>query len=194
VSDKDAALSYTAGTGPPEDGGMDSGLLLLSLAVALLLSMALWWWIARRASAAARRRGAGYRLVAALKAYSAWVDRHRDLPLDGRPPEELAMPAPLEQALRIKNEDFPELSPPMVQLLLSHSRLMELLWRHSLLRIGGAMPGPVYRDPQYLTLRDWQENILEQLIGGCRVLTGDAGPWRPTTADFAFSSSSLDQA
>ncbi|MBA2672515.1 hypothetical protein [Ramlibacter sp.] len=162
--------------------------LPLCLVLALFLSMGVWGWIARRASAAARLRAAGYRLIAALQAYSAWVELQRDEPLEGRTPEELSLPEPLRLALSIKESSFPQLAPAMVQLLLSHSRLMEMLWRRQLLRLSGAAPPPVYRDPRYLSLRDWQERILEQLITGCRQQIGEDQPWRPTGSDFAFSS------
>jgi hypothetical protein len=159
------------------------------LALALLLSLGAWSWVVRRASAAARLRGAGYRLIAALQAYYAWVELQRDEPLEARTPEELSLPEPLERALALKKSDFPQLAPAMVQLLLSHSRLMELLWGRQLLRLGGAAPQPVYRDPRYVALRDWQEDILEQLIAGCREQIGeDRAVWRPTGSDFAFSS------
>lgn len=162
--------------------------LALSLGIALLLSMGAWGWIARRASAAARLRAAGHRFIAALQAYSAWVELQRDEPLAAHTPEELSLPDPLERALALKNSDFPQLAPAMVQLLLSHSRLMELLWRQQLLHLGGAAPPPIYRDPRYLALRDWQEDILEELITGCRSQIGEDRPWRPTGSDFAFSS------
>ena len=162
--------------------------LTICLVLALLLSMGAWGWVVRRASAAARLRGAGYRFIAALQAYSAWVELQRDEPLEARTPQELSLPEPLERALSIKSSDFPQLSQAMVQLLLSHSRLMELLWRRQLLRLSGAAPGPVYRDPRYVALRDWQEDILQQLVAGCRQQIGEDRSWQPTRSDFAFSS------
>jgi hypothetical protein len=131
----------------------------------------------------------GYRLIHALKAYSAWIEYQRDLPFTARSLDELTSPEPLTQARRIKREYFPSLSQHMVRLLQTHSRVIEYLWQQNLLRLSqGSGWRPAYEDPQYQQLRGAQEDLIDEMIDICRELTGDARrPWQRTGSDFAFS-------
>ena len=133
----------------------------------------------------------GYRLIHALKEYSAWIEYQRDLPFTARSLDELTSPEPLTLARQIKRECFPELSQHMVRLLQAHSRVIEYLWQQNLLRLSqGSGWRPAYEDSQYQQLRGAQEDLIDEMIDICRELTGDARrPWRETGSDFAFSNS-----
>jgi hypothetical protein len=163
--------------------------LLLSaavlVAVALVLSRA-WVGMTRRA---ARRRTAGYQLMDCLKAYTAWIDCHRAEPLLHHNPEELTIPAVLAQAVRIKDDNFPQLSGLMVQLLQTHRELMQYLWEENILRLAHSAPlRPHYADPRYHEVRDRQDAALDSLFLRCRQLIGDSEiGWQRTRSDFSFS-------
>src|SRR5690606_8910940 len=123
---------------------------------------------------AARRRAAGYQLMDCLKAYTAWIDWHRDEPLLHRDPESLSIPAALAQAVQIKDQHFPELGRLMLQLLQTHRELMQYLWEQNILRVsGGGINRPHYADPRYHQLRDMQDAALDSLFLKCRELIGD---------------------
>lgn len=162
----------------------------LYLVPALAIAAALWRVRARAALRAAKRRAAGYELMDCLKAYSAWVDWHRDEPLLHQNPEELSIPAVLKQAVHIKDEHFPELAKLMVQLLQSHRELMEYFWEENILRMthAGGARRPHYADPRYHRLRDLQDAALDSLFLRCRQLIGDhQREWTRTRSDFSFS-------
>jgi hypothetical protein len=163
---------------------------LLLVGLALAVAVVLWRMRVRVQRRVARRRAAGYQLIDCLKAYTAWIDWHRDEPLLHQDPETLVVPAPLAQAVQIKDEHFPELSKLMLQLLESHRELMKYLWEENILRMTGAGSGrPHYADPRYHALRDTQDAALDSLFLRCRQLIGDAGSeWRRTRSDFSFSS------
>jgi hypothetical protein len=135
----------------------------------------------------------GYRLIHALREYSAWIDYQRDLPFTARSLEELTSPAPLTRARQIKRDWFPDLSQHMVLLLQAHSRVIEYLWQQNLLRLSQASAWrPAHEDRQYQQLRGAQEDLIDDMIALCRELIGDAcQPWRRTGSDFSFSSSNL---
>ena len=139
-------------------------------------------------------RAQGYRLIHALREYSAWIDYQRDLPFTDRSLDELTSPEPLTHARRIKREFFPDLSQHMVRLLQAHSRVIEYLWQQNLVRLSqGSGWMPAYEDKQYQQLRGAQEELIDDMIELCRALIGDAGePWRRTGSDFVFSNSSID--
>ena len=171
---------------------MDFSLLLFSLLLAVALLGPLWVWRHRANKRAARRRAAGYRLMDCLKAYSAWVDWHRDEPLLHQNPENLTIPAALAQAFQIRDEWFPELAGLMVQLLHSHRELMQYFWEENILRMTQASQRPYYADPRYHHLRDAQDLTLDKLFERCRELIGDAEvAWHRTRSDFSFSSGGL---
>lgn len=159
-------------------------------AVALAIAVALWRLRARMLKRAARRRAAGYQLMDCLKAYTAWIDWHRDEPLLHRDPENLGIPAALAQAVQVKDQHFPELSKLMVQLLQSHRELMQYLWEQNILRVSGGRPNrPHYADPRYHQLRDMQDAALDSLFLRCRELIGETEvEWKRTRSDFTFSS------
>lgn len=162
---------------------------LLSAAGLLAVGLPLWWLRGRVVQRAARRR-AGHRLMDCLKAYSAWVDWHRDEPLLHQNPEDLTIPAALAQACQIKDQWFPELGPLMVQLLHSHRELMQYFWEQNILRLSlAATARPHYADPRYHQLRDQQDGALDSLFMHCRQLIGDTeSNWQRTRSDFSFSS------
>ena len=137
-----------------------------------------------------RLRARGYELIFSLKSYSAWVDSWCDEPLMSRIPDELALPEPLARAREIRDTAFPGLSQHMVRLLQSHSRLIEHLWRHNLLRLGQATGWrPAWQDPHYQQIRGAQEDLIQEMIGLTQEMIGDrAQEWRRTGTDFAFSS------
>lgn len=175
---------------PVFPNALDSWLPILLVAAALAIVAALWRLRARAVRRAARRRAAGYQLIDCLKAYTAWIDWHRDEPLLHQNPEELTIPAALAQAVQIKDEHFPQLSPLMVQLLQAHRELMQYLWEENILRMGGAAQRPHYADPRYHALRDMQDATLDSLFLRCRELIGDSEvTWSRTHSDFNFSSS-----
>lgn len=162
----------------------------LYAALGLAIVLVLWRLRVRARRRAARRRAAGYELMDCLKAYSAWIDWHRDEPLLHQNPEELSIPAVLKQAVRIKDEHFPELSKPMVQLLQTHRALMEYFWEENILRMqhAGGTLRPHYADPRYHRLRDQQDSALDSLFLRCRQLIGDdSRAWTRTRSDFSFS-------
>jgi hypothetical protein len=138
-------------------------------------------------------RAHGYRLIHALRAYSAWIDYQRDLPFTARSLDELTSPEPLTQARQIKRDWFPDLSQHMVRLLQAHSRVIEYLWQQNLLRLSqGSGWRPAYEDKQYQQLRGAQEELIDEMIALCREIIGDASqPWRSTGSDFTFGGSSL---
>lgn len=169
---------------------LDPYLPALLVALALAAAVALWRVRSRLLKRAARRRAAGYRLMDCLKAYTAWVDWHRDEPLLHRDPENLDIPAALAQAVQVKDEHFPELSRFMLQLLQTHRELMQYLWEENILRMSHAgQQRPYYADPRYHQLRDTQDAALDMLFLRCRELIGEKhGEWRNTRSDFSFSS------
>jgi hypothetical protein len=169
---------------------MDLSLILLSLLLAVALLGPLWVLRHRARKLAARRRAAGYRLMDCLKAYSAWVDWHRDEPLLHQSPENLTIPAALAQAFQIRDEWFPDLAGLMVQLLHSHRELMQYFWEENILRMThSASQRPHYADPRYHHLRDMQDAALDSLFMRCRQLIGDDDlNWHRTRSDFTFSS------
>ena len=168
----------------------DNLLPLILVGLGLAVAFALWRVRVRFVRRAARRRAAGYRLMDCLKAYTAWIDWHRDEPLLHRDPESLSIPAALAQAVQIKDEFVPELSKLMVQLLQTHRELMQYLWEENILRMTHAgHQRPYYADPRYHQLRDTQDAALDTLFLRCRELIGDANTeWRHTRSDFSFSS------
>ncbi|MEJ8839697.1 hypothetical protein [Ramlibacter sp. AN1133] len=173
----------------------DSDLLYPLALVVLALAAAgvLWRLRWRRARRLARRRAAGYQLIDALKAYTTWIDWHRDEPLLHQNPDEAGIPAALAQAVQIKDEHFPELSGLMLQLLQTHRELMQYLWEENILRMTHAAPlRPHYADPRYHNVRDRQDAALDSLFLRCRQLIGDSGSdWQRTRSDFSFSSGGM---
>jgi Trm5-related predicted tRNA methylase len=169
---------------------LDPYLPALLATLALAAVVALWRVRSRLLKRAARRRAAGYRLMDCLKAYTAWVDWHRDEPLLHRDPENLDIPAALAQAVQVKDEHFPELSRFMLQLLQTHRELMQYLWEENILRMTHAgQQRPYYADPRYHQLRDTQDAALDTLFLRCRELIGEKhSKWRNTRSDFSFSS------
>jgi hypothetical protein len=166
--------------------------LLFPLALvvaALALGFVLWRLRRRLVRRSALRRTAGYELMDCLKAYTAWIDWHRDEPLLHQRPQEAGLPAPLAQAVQIKDGHFPELSPLMVQLLQAHRELVQYLWEENILRLTHAAPlRPHYADPRYHQLRDRQDATLDSLFLHCRRLIGDDElAWHRTRSDFSFS-------
>ncbi|NML45207.1 hypothetical protein HHL11_15745 [Ramlibacter sp. G-1-2-2] len=158
------------------------------MAAAALL-VPLWVVRSRIVKQVQRRRNAAYRLMDCLKAYSAWVDWHRDEPLLHQNPEELTVPAALAQACQIKDESLPELSALMVKLLQTHRELMQYFWEENILRMTQASLRPHYADPRYHHLRDLQDAALDSLFMRCRQLIGeDDLTWHRTRSDFSFSS------
>ena len=162
----------------------------LGVAAALAVALALWRLRVRSARRLARRRAAGYQLMDCLKAYTAWIDWHRDEPLLHQDPAEAGLPAPLAQAVQIKDAHFPELSGLVLQLLQAHQELMQYLWEENLLRMRHAAPQrPHYADPRYHNVRDRQDAALDSLFLRCRALIGDSTTdWQRTRSDFSFSS------
>lgn len=171
-------------------------LLIPSLIGALSLAAAgtaVYRWVRHLGRERARQlRAQGYRLIHALREYSAWIDYQRDQPFTARSLDELTSPAPLTRARQIKREWFPGLSQHMVRLLQAHSRVIEYLWQENLLRLSqGSGWRPAYEDRQYQQLRGAQEELIDEMIALCRELIGDAGvPWRATGSDFTFGGSS----
>lgn len=146
--------------------------------------------VARRQRAKIRR-AQGYRLIHALRAYSAWIERQRDRPLTARSLDELTSPEPLTLAREIKQKWFPTLAQYMVPLLQAHSRMIEYLWEQSLLRLSqGSAWQPAHQDAHYQQLRGAQEDLIDEMIATCRELIGDSPQvWERTGSDFAFSNS-----
>lgn len=171
------------------DPDLQSSLLLAAAALAIVLVLGrLWVRMLRRAS---RRRHAGYELMDALKAYTVWIDWHRDEPLLQQAPDTMALPAPLAKAVEIQDRHFPELTRLMQQLLRSHRQLMQYLWEDTVLRTTRAPTlRPHYADPHYHQLRDTQDAALDSLFARCRERIGQTeSGWRRTRSDFSFSSS-----
>lgn len=170
---------------------LDDPFPLLVLLAALAIGSVLWRLRVRARQRAAWRRAAGYELMDALRAYTAWIDWHRDERLLHRQnPDELALPAVLAQAVQVKDAHFPELSGPMLELLHAHRALMQYLWEQDILRIAqSAPPRPHYADPAYHAIRDRQDAALDSLFSRCRELIGEErAQWRRTRSDFSFSS------
>ena len=161
------------------------------IAIIAIAGIAFLLW--RRHRRLARRRAAGYRLMDCLKAYTVWIDWHRGEPLLHQEPESLSIPAPLAQAVQIKDEHFPELGGLMLQLLQTHRELMEYLWEENILRRSQAAPlRPHFADPRYHNVRDRQDATLDSLFLRCRELIGDSGSeWQRTRSDFSFSSGGM---
>lgn len=174
----------------PAPERIDDYIPYLLVALAVAVALVLWRLRVQFVRRAARRRAAGYRLMDCLKAYTAWIDWHRDEPLLHRDPESLSIPAALAQAVQIKDEHFPELHKLMLQLLQTHRQLMEYLWEENILRMThSGHQRPYYADPRYHQLRDTQDAALDSLFLRCRELIGDANSeWRHTRSDFSFSS------
>lgn len=167
---------------------------LLLVAVALAIALVLWRLRVRLARRAAVRRAAGYQLMDCLKAYTAWIDWHRDEPLlHHQNRQDNGIPAALAQAVQLKDEHFPELAGLMLQLLQTHRELMQYLWEQNILRMThAAAVKPHYADPRYHQLRDRQDAALDSLFLRCRQLIGDSDTtWHRTRSDFSFSSGSM---
>jgi len=176
---------------PIDDLFIPSLIGALGLAAA---AAAVYLWMRHASRVRARQlRAQGYRLIHALREYSAWIDYQRDLPFTARSLDELTSPAPLTQARHIKRDWFPELSQHMVRLLQAHSRVIEYLWQQNLLRLSqGSGWRPAHEDRQYQQLRGAQEDLIDEMIALCRDAIGDARqPWRRTGSDFSFSNSGL---
>jgi hypothetical protein len=158
------------------------------IAIVAIAVIALLLW--RRHRRLAQRRAAGYRLMDCLKAYTVWIDWHRGEPLLHQEPENLSIPAPLAQAVKIKDEHFPELHRLTVQLLETHRELMKYLWEENILRMTHASHQRAhYADPRYHALRDTQDAALDSLFMRCRQLIGEGEmTWTRTRSDFNFSS------
>ena len=155
---------------------------------------AVYLWLRHLGRARAKElRAQGYRLIHALREYSAWIDFQRDLPLTAGSLDELASPEPLTQAGRIQRECFPGLLQHMVRLLQAHSRVIEYLRQQDLVGLSrGSGWQHAYEDMQYQQLRGAQEDLIDDMIALCRELIGDASqPWRSTGSDFAFTNSSM---
>ena len=168
----------------------DTLMPLAVVTIALAVVLVLWRLRVQAVRRAARRRSAGYQLMDALKAYSAWIDWHRDEPLLHQDPETLSIPAALAQAVQIKDEHFPQLGKLMLQLLQAHRELMQYLWEENSLRMSGSSQRPYYADPRYHQLRDAQDATLDSLFLRCRDLIGDTDSgWKRTRSDFSFSNS-----
>jgi hypothetical protein len=164
-------------------------ILLTALAVTAVGS-ALFHWARRLArKRVARLRTESYRFIHALKAYSAWIECQRDLPFTARSLDEMTSPEPLDQARAIKRDWFPDLHPQIVRLMRAHHRMIEYLWQQSLLRLSqGSGWCPASEDPVYQQLRSEQEDLIDEMIGACRQITGDADrDWQRTGSDFNFS-------
>lgn len=163
------------------------------VAIALAIALLLWRVRLRAARRTAQRRAAGYQLMDCLKAYTAWIDWHRDEPLLHQNPEPTGIPAPLAQAVQIKDQHFPELSGLMLQLLQTHRELMQYLWEENILRMTHSAPlRPHYADPRYHNVRDRQDATLDSLFLKCRQLIGDSEiVWHRTRSDFSFSSGGM---
>ncbi|GAB3650368.1 hypothetical protein [Ramlibacter alkalitolerans] len=162
---------------------------LCLVVIALVIAGVLWrirWLRARRL---ARRRAAGYQLIDCLKAYTSWIDWHRDEGVQQQTPQDSALPATLAQAVEIKDEHFPELTALMQQLLRTHHELMHYLREENALRMAKVAPLRAhYADPRYHNLRDRQDAALDSLFMRCRQLIGDSGQeWQRTRSDFSFS-------
>jgi hypothetical protein len=167
-------------------------LLAAALLLAVLLLGRVWTRVARRA---ARRRHAGYQLMDALKAYTVWIDWHRDDAMQHQTAETVTVPPPLVKAVQLKDRHFPELSRLMQQLLQTHRQLMQYLWEGNVLRNRESAPArPHYADPRYHQLRDRQDAALDSLFLRCRESIGDGDTqWRRTRSDFSFSSGLASQ-
>ena len=163
---------------------------LLLVAAALAVAVALWRLRARLLKHMARRRQAGYQLMDGLKAYTVWIDWHRDEPQLHQDPGTLTIPAALARAVEIQDQHFPELSRLMAQLLQTHQELMRYLWEENILRMTDeAQRRPHYADPRYHQLRDTQDAALDSLFANCRELIGDSeSGWHRTRSDFSFTS------
>ena len=162
---------------------------LLLVALAIVAALVLWRLRASMLRRAARRRAAGYQLMDCLKAYTVWIDWHRDEPLLHQNPQDSGIPAALSQAVQLKDAHFPELAGPMLQLLQTHRELMKYLWEENILRMTHSTQRPHYADPRYHQLRDTQDAALDSLFVRCRQLIGDSdSEWRRTRSDFSFSS------
>ena len=174
----------------PASERIDEIIPLVLVGIVIAIAILLWRVRVRIVRRAAKRRAAGYRLMDCLKAYTAWIDWHRDEPLLHRDPESLSIPAALAQAVQLKDEHFPELAKLMVQLLQTHRELMQYLWEENILRMThSGHQRPYYADPRYHQLRDTQDAALDSLFLRCRELIGDANSeWRHTRSDFSFSS------
>lgn len=135
----------------------------------------------------------GYRLIHALRAYSAWIEYQSGLSFEAHSREELALPEPLAQACSITGQWFPGLSQHLGRLLQAHGRVIEHLWRqHQLRQVREAAGQRARPDRQYQQLRGAQEDLVDEMIALCREIIGDARePWRGTGSDFSFSGSGL---
>jgi hypothetical protein len=163
---------------------------LLLAAASLAIALVLWRIWSRMLRQASRRRHAGYQMMDALKAYTVWIDWHRDEPLVHQAPDRVGIPAPLARAVDIQDRHFPELTRLMQQLLRTHRQLVQYLWEDTVLRTTHAPTlRPHYADPRYHQLRDAQDAALDSLFARCRERIGQTeSGWRRTRSDFNFSS------
>jgi hypothetical protein len=167
---------------------------LIGASAFIAVGAVVYCWARHQRRVRARQlRAQGYRLIHALREYSAWIDYQRDVPLTARSLDELTSPEPLTQARQIKQDWFPQLTQHMVRLLQAHSRQIEYLWEQNLLRLSqGSGWRPAYEDKQYQQLRGAQEELMDEMIALCRAIIGDTSqPWRRTGSDFSFSSNGL---
>ena len=164
---------------------------IAALGFMALSALALRWVRVARRRRAKLRRSQGYRLIHALRSYSAWIESQRDLPFTAPRLDELTSPEPLTLAGQIKREWFPTLAQYMVPLLQAHSRMIEYLWEQSLLRLSqGTAWRPAHLDAQYQQLRGAQEELIDEMIAACREQIGDTPQvWQRTGSDFAFTNS-----
>ncbi|HWI83287.1 hypothetical protein [Ramlibacter sp.] len=161
---------------------------LLVLLALLAAGGLLQWRLLRRRRRQQRLRREGWRLVHELKAYSAWIESLRGEPSPSAEPEELTSAQALRNARAIAQAWFPELGQVMLRLLRTDSLLMAHLWQQKLLRLSEPSEWlPYQRDPGYWQIRDGQEDLIEEIIARCQVLTGERGqPWHGTDLDSDF--------
>ena len=161
------------------------------IVAACLLTAAggLLWWRRGVRRERERLRGAGYRLIHALKAYSAWLELLRGEPAMSVEPEQFAAARALRDADAIAQTMFPQLAPPMQRLLQGDRNLMAYLWRQRL--VGSSAPAASHRcDHGYCQIRDAQEDLIGEIITRCRMLLGEHGqPWRATEIGSEFFNS-----
>jgi hypothetical protein len=152
-------------------------LVPLVLAVfALVVTGALWrlrWQHRRRI---ARRRAAAYQLIDCLKAYTAWIDWHRDEPLLHQNPTRAASPRRWRRRCRSRTSTFPNSAPSCLDLLRTHRELMQYLWEENILRMKHASPlRPHYADPRYHNIRDRQDCLLDRPVPALPATRGRFG-------------------
>lgn len=150
-----------------------SGPVLAVLVIALCAVAVMVWRVMRSRRASPQRLTQAHDLIQALDRYCEWVEAQRHIAFFTD--ESVHPDSPLERARAIKQAHFPELSQPMVELLMAHTALVDFFWSQQVQRMKdpAAWAAANDHDMHYLALRGRMLDAVRHMAECCRDLVGD---------------------